>query len=129
MLTNPPSCAFNGSSKDSTLSPAWAGAWQLASRNISATATCRAACLLLETLLRLKLVKYGDVTEAAESIVSSVELNGPALFADSSSSFWEIFLASAVDHSPGVFNSMSDRVLEWLFSKWTPSRFKSRQGL
>lgn len=103
--------------------PLWANAWQLAHRSISSSVTCRAASLLLTVLLQKRLVDYGTVVDLGDAMAGYMELSGPAVLADASCSFWEAMLKTVVENSPGAFNSLCDRILDWLFTKWTPSKF------
>jgi hypothetical protein len=75
----------------------------------------------MDVILKLKLIPYESISETAESMLSSIELNGPALLADSSSSLWTTLIRLRTAENPSFFGQTSDRVLHWFFSKWSPS--------
>jgi len=122
LTDNPLSCAYQKLSGVSSLTSSWTTVWQIMSRNMTTASMCRAACHAMDALLKLGLIQYASVAEHADGMISSVELNGPAVFADSSSSLWATLLRLKVSESPGVFSVTSERILQWLFSKWTPRK-------
>lgn len=85
--------------------------------------TARAACHLMDVLLKLQIVPFSAASDTAQSMLLSIELNGPALLTESSSSLLTTILQERVKENPTHFNNTSERLLNWLFSKWTPSKF------
>lgn len=76
----------------------------------------------MDVLLRLGVVPFSAVSETAQSMLLSVELSGPALLADSSSSLMTTLIRERVKENPTHFNPTAERVLNWILSKWTPSK-------
>lgn len=95
----------------------------MAAKAIPAVSSCRAACHLMDILLRLKLVNYAVVAEQLDATISSSELNGPAVLAESTASLWETMIFTRESHNPGLFGVTAERALHWLFGKWTPSTY------
>ncbi|KAF2453189.1 hypothetical protein BDY21DRAFT_142648 [Lineolata rhizophorae] len=87
---------------------------------------CRPACHLLDALFKVRLVPYSSVAEVAEAMVTAVELNGPAIVADASCAFLATLIRVRGAENPSAFASSSDRVLNWVFGKWLPSKFDER---
>jgi ataxia telangiectasia mutated family protein len=104
-----------------SLSQAWLRIWQLASRAIPSQSTAQAACYLLTVLLDLKIVQYHSVLQSLEYMLSMSELTGPGVLTESSTAFWFTFLRVKLSESPGSVGGMSEQLLRWIFSKWSPS--------
>ncbi|KAF2138836.1 uncharacterized protein K452DRAFT_320941 [Aplosporella prunicola CBS 121167] len=120
------SCAIQMSSASSKLRSQWATVWQLVSRNINAISTCRVAAHAMDVLLRLNLVDYSLTVETMDAMISSVELHGPAVLSETTSSLWITILDMKNSESPHTSNVTADRMFRWLTSKWTPSNFHEK---
>ena len=121
VLTELSSCAFQKSATTASVANMWVTAWQMAAKAIPAASSSRAACHLMDTLMRLNLVSHAAVAEQLDATVSLSELNGPAVLAESSASLWETMILTRVSQNPGLFGLTAERALHWLFGKWTPS--------
>lgn len=121
VLTYLPSAAFQRSSTAAELEPQWLMVWQLASRGLTTISSCRAACHLMDVLITQHLVDYKKVADSVEGILDAIDLSGPAALADSILSFLTLILRLAATERPSRSNPALQRVLRWLFSKWTPS--------
>ena len=115
------SCSFQPVSKAASLQSQWLAVWQLASRSITSVASCGTACHLLDVLMRRKIVQYATVGDGAEAIISSFDLNGPAILTESSSSLMITLLEGRLSEHPSGFYAAAERILHWLFSRWNPS--------
>ncbi|KAF2466182.1 uncharacterized protein BDR25DRAFT_345757 [Lindgomyces ingoldianus] len=118
--------AFQKSASHVSLSPLWISAWQSASRVITSISSSRAACHLLNVLLRLEIVPYSAISDIAQSMLLSIELSGPALLTETSSSLLATIIQERTTENPTLFNQTAERILNWLFTKWTPSMFPER---
>ncbi|KAF2190124.1 hypothetical protein K469DRAFT_624615 [Zopfia rhizophila CBS 207.26] len=118
--------AFQECSKHERLLPHWVSAWQSASRVVTSVSSSRAACHLMDVLLRLKIVPFSAVSETMQTMLLTVELSGPALLTDTSSSLLVTAIRERTAENPTHFNQTADRVLYWLLSKWTPGHFPDR---
>ncbi|MCJ1474831.1 Serine/threonine-protein kinase tel1 [Lambiella insularis] len=104
----------------------WLRIWQLAARYVSSAATSRTACHLLAVILELDLIEFVDVVDIVDTMLSSVDLNGPALLTDSAVSMWAVVANLNAKHSPATADQTSERVLRWLFIRWRPSQIYDR---
>ncbi|KAF2087943.1 hypothetical protein K490DRAFT_40640, partial [Saccharata proteae CBS 121410] len=104
-------------------------AWHLTSRTLTAAASCRAASHLMDMLLRLGLLEYAEVAEFIDAMISSADLHGPVILADTTSSLWVTVLHMKSSGSPHTSQSIADRMIRWVFSKWAPSNFEDRSHL
>lgn len=77
----------------------------------------------MDVLLRLKIVPFSKISETVQSMLLSIELSGPALLTESSSSLLTTIIQQRIIENPTHYNQTAERVLNWLLSKWTPSMF------
>ncbi|RAR13257.1 ataxia telangiectasia mutated [Stemphylium lycopersici] len=118
--------ALQQSARHPTLLPYWQSAWQSASRAVTSISISRAACHLMDVLLRLNIVPFSAVSATAQSMLLSIELSGPASLTESSSSLMTTILQERVKENPTHFSSTAERILNWLLGKWTPSHWSER---
>lgn len=71
-------------------------------------------------LLNARLVLYTEVADVVDSMLGSVDLNGPAAFTDSAATLWAVLTALKTRQNPGTAHDTSERVLRWLFIRWKP---------
>lgn len=76
----------------------------------------------MDVLLKLNIVPFSAVSATVQSMLLSIELNGPALLTEASSSFLTTIIQQRVAENPTHYNQTAERVLNWLLSKWTPSK-------
>ena len=76
----------------------------------------------MDVLLRLEIVPFSAISETVQSMLLSIELTGPALLTETSSSLMVTIIKEQIKENPTRFNSTAERVLHWLLSKWTPSK-------
>ncbi|KAF2646142.1 hypothetical protein P280DRAFT_439907 [Massarina eburnea CBS 473.64] len=118
--------AFQQNSKLNSLSFHWISVWKTASRVVTSSSSSRAACHLLDVLLKLSIVPFSAVSETVQTMLASIELNGPALLTDSTSALMTTLIREKFDENPTHYNQTAERVLNWLLSKWTPSQWPER---
>ena len=114
-------CIYQPHAAASLLAESWTVIWRTVARSATVNSTCRSACLLLDTALVLGIVKYGDVASFADGMFASIDLNGPALLCDSSLRLWTTLVRLRLSDNPSSGKETIERVLRWLFNKWTPS--------
>ena len=73
-------------------------------------------------ILDTGLVDFADITELVDGMVASADMNGPAVFADSSVTLWSTFISLKGRQNHGMIHNIIERVLRWLFTKWSPGR-------
>jgi ataxia telangiectasia mutated family protein len=76
----------------------------------------------MDVLLRLGVVPFSAISETVQSMLLSIELSGPALLTETSSSLMVTVIREQIKENPTRFNSTAERALHWLLSKWTPSK-------
>ncbi|MCJ1468855.1 Serine/threonine-protein kinase tel1 [Pseudocyphellaria aurata] len=108
------------------IKPIWHRAWRLAARHITLSATCRAACQLMAVVLNFELIRYNEVSDVVDNMVSSVDLNGPAECVDSASTLWSIIVLLRGREHVGSVSETSKHIIRWLCNRWSPSKWASR---
>lgn len=76
----------------------------------------------MDVLLTHSLVDYKEVADSVEAILNAIDLNGPAVLADSTLSFLSLAVHLIASERPNRTNPAPPRVMHWLFSKWTPRK-------
>lgn len=112
--------------KSHLLKPYWQQIWDLASRASVSHVTSRAACILMETLLRFELLDYSEVTETIRSMLSAVDLNGPSVLCDSSLMLWARIMKMRIHTAAGLGLDASKQICNWLRGLWTIGMILSR---
>ncbi|KAF2848137.1 hypothetical protein T440DRAFT_556925 [Plenodomus tracheiphilus IPT5] len=118
--------ALQPHARNELLKSYWISAWQSASRAVTSISNSRAACHLMDILLRLEIVPFSAISGTAQSMLLSIELSGPALLTESSSSFLTTLVRERIAENPTNFNSTAERILNWTLSKWTPGSWSDR---
>ncbi|KAL1966845.1 hypothetical protein VTN77DRAFT_3810 [Rasamsonia byssochlamydoides] len=108
------------------LKPYWQQIWDLASRASVSQVTSRAACILMETLLRFELLDYSEVTETIRSMLSAVDLNGPSVLCDSSLMLWARIIKMRLHTASGLGLDASKQICNWLRGVWTIGTISDR---
>ena len=79
-------------------------------------------------LLNRRLVEFGGIVDITDSMLSSVDLNGPVLFTESALAWWTAVISSKAKSSPGLVHDTAERVLRWVIVRWNPCK-RSPEGL
>lgn len=74
----------------------------------------------MTVILDASLIEFVDVTEIVDTMLSSVDLNGPALFTDSAVIMWTVVASLKAKYSPATTDHTSERIVRWLFIRWRP---------
>ncbi|KAI0862621.1 phosphatidylinositol 3 [Xylaria cubensis] len=106
---------------DSSLSPLWKQAWQVAARSVSMTGTCRAASFLLNSLLKNELLAYSDIMGDVNDMITTADVNGPAVLVDSSLILMTALLQLRNHHLPNASHATNNHVVRWMLSRWDPA--------
>ena len=100
----------------------WLQAWRICARHVTSSAICRSACHLMARLLNYGLLQYSQVKDLAEGMLSSIDLNGPVDAVDATIGLWAIIAAHRATDNLGSAYDTVERVLRWLFMRWSPSK-------
>lgn len=119
------SCAFQDDARSTSIHEQWITLYRLASRSLTIEKCSRAAAYLLYVLQILGVLGYGHVAIMAEGIIGSVELQGPTDPADSSLALLRTLLDVRSSENPSAAVSTAERLVQWLFQRWTPSKLFS----
>lgn len=101
---------------------AWRRIWQLAVRKITLPATSRASCFLLTLLLQFGLLKYADVVDSIDNMLSAVDVYGPNGCENATADFWRTVINLKIQENVGSLNATSNVVLTWLNKHWNVGR-------
>ncbi|KAK8220094.1 Serine/threonine-protein kinase tel1 [Zalaria obscura] len=73
-------------------------------------------------LASVQIAERSLLVDAIDAIASSIEFNGPSLFCDSVSALLGTVITYARLERTMASNDVSERVLTWLFRRWSPSK-------
>jgi ataxia telangiectasia mutated family protein len=77
-MTDVSRAALQQTATGATLKPYWTSAWQSASRAATSLSTCRAACHLMDVLLKLQIVPFSAVSDNVLAPFHRIERSGIA---------------------------------------------------
>ncbi|KAI1074455.1 hypothetical protein F5B20DRAFT_563328 [Whalleya microplaca] len=106
---------------DSSLSALWKQLWQIAVRSVSMTGTCRASSVLLHSIIQNELVAYRDVADDINSMVTTADVNGPAVVVDSSLVLMTALLHLRNFQLASASYVTCNHVVRWMFFRWDPA--------
>lgn len=75
-------------------------------------------------LLDCGLLHYSQISDLAEGMLSSVDVNGPVDAVDATIGFWVVIAAFRARDNLGSAYDTVERVLRWLFMRWSPSKLR-----
>ncbi|KAI8634758.1 phosphatidylinositol 3 [Xylariaceae sp. FL1651] len=99
----------------------WKQTWQVAVRSVSMTRTCRAASFLLYSILSNELLPYGEIMADISDIVTTADVNGPAVLVDSSVILMTVLLQLRNHHLPNASRATNSHIVRWMLSRWYPA--------
>lgn len=120
-LTKISSCTLQ-SSAQSICTTKWVQLWRIGIRFLTYSYTCRSASVALHSLLVRNLVSYQDVADDVDSIIRTVEHNGPVILCDSSISLMMHLLQIRNRELPSISVATSEHILRWVFARWKPGK-------
>lgn len=104
------------------LRPLWIRLWRATARSASISATCRSACHLLAVLLDRGLVRYAEVVDIVDGMISSMEISGPVDCIDSAIALNCSLLRDKSRENPSQTAETSEKIMSWLFRCWKPGK-------
>jgi hypothetical protein len=78
----------------------------------------------MDVFLSAGVVTYATVSPFVDGMISSVEFSGPSTLTDSALSLWSLLVDIRSTQVQGAAGQQEDRLLQWLFSKWIPSKLQ-----
>lgn len=88
--------------------------------------TSRAASVLLYSILTNELLAYSDVMGDISEIVTTADVNGPAVLVDSSLILMTTLLQLRNHHLPNASHATNNHVIRWMLSRWFPGECISK---
>ena len=73
-------------------------------------------------MLATGVAEYADMSDLIDDMVSSFDLNGPAICIDSSIRFLSIVAPLRCKVNIGSIPDTLERILRWVFIRWSPSK-------
>ncbi|KAI1427044.1 phosphatidylinositol 3 [Xylaria sp. FL1777] len=83
--------------------------------------TCRAASFLLYSILKNELLTYSETMGDISDIVTTADVNGPAVLVDSSLILMTVLLRLRNHHLPNASHATNNHVIRWMLSRWFPA--------
>lgn len=83
----------------------------------------------MKVLLELQLIDFKTAKDVIDTMLSSVELNGPVVYSDCATSLWIIILDLKARNTPSLVYDTSERILRWLFLRWRPCECNRFQAI
>ncbi|KAI1324855.1 phosphatidylinositol 3 [Xylariaceae sp. FL0255] len=115
------SLALKSNATDISLSALWKQTWQVAVRSVSMSGTCRAASFLLHSILTNGILTYSQVMTDISDIVTTADVNGPAVLVDSSLKLMTTLLRLRNHHLPNANHATNNHIVRWMLSRWYPA--------
>ncbi|KAH8801582.1 ataxia telangiectasia mutated [Xylogone sp. PMI_703] len=113
------SCAHQPRIRESSAD--WLHLWHVGIRCVIYPTTCRAASILLHSILSQDIIKHSEVSEDINAIITTSDTNGPAVLCDSALFLMMHLLHTRITEVPGASLAASQNVIRWLFTKWNPA--------
>lgn len=82
--------------------------------------TCRASSLLLHSILVNDLLPYRDIADDVNTIMTTADVNGPAVVVDSSLLLMTKLLHLLNYQLPSASYITCNHVVRWVFLRWDP---------
>ena len=123
------SCALRSDAANPALSSTWKQLWQTVARSVSLPGVSRAACVLLHTLLEADLVSYHVISNDINDMVTTADINGPAILTDSSLLLMLHLLQLRNLKLPSASQATCNHVTRWVFLKWNPGMLKQSRHI
>ncbi|KAK0646289.1 hypothetical protein B0T16DRAFT_458224 [Cercophora newfieldiana] len=114
------SIAAHKSSQDKSLAPFWKQIWQRGVRSLSLPSVSRAACALLESMLKADLVAKHELTDDLTLMVTTADISGPGVLVDSSLALMPSLLRLRNLLFPNASQATANYIIRWVFLKWKP---------
>jgi serine-protein kinase ATM len=99
--------------------------FHVARGKLSSPALSRYACFFLDGLIQSGIVAFADISDELDSMIASVDVNGPSTLSDSSVALWTTILGGYARHRPSNNLHVAEQAMSWLFSRWHAGAYTS----
>lgn len=76
----------------------------------------------MAVLLNFELVRYDEIADIVDNVLSSAELNGPSDCVDSACSLWSMLVLLRGRENLGSVFESSESILRWICNRWSPGK-------
>lgn len=101
----------------------WTRIWELISRHVTASNTCRVASYALSILVEKDLVEKHSIRDTFDGIMASSLLNSPAECDSASCRLFDGLLILRHKQSLHLDVASAQSVLHWLYKSWNPGKY------
>ncbi|KAL2140652.1 hypothetical protein VTI28DRAFT_3548 [Corynascus sepedonium] len=115
------SLATHVTSQHASLSSSWKQLWHLGVRALSLPPVSRAACVLLNWILKANLVPRHEIADDVTQIVTTADISGPSVLVDSSLILMLRLLRLRNNMFPNASQATSSHIIRWVFVRWSPA--------
>lgn len=105
--------------KSPLLKPQWKQIWNLAFRACTFQANTRAACALMDIIMRLALVESSDILDSLRPMLFGMDLHGPSAMCDTSIRFMKTVVDHKLHITAGSGTDFVKGICNWLKNSWT----------
>lgn len=74
----------------------------------------------MRILISRELVAYSSISKDVDSMLQSIDVNGPAILSDSSLALWCLILRKRSTVVQSASFHLGERLFQWFTSKWRP---------
>jgi ataxia telangiectasia mutated family protein len=113
------SIAKTDAEKSPLLKSYWKQIWDLASRSCVSQANSRAACALMDHLIRFGFLNHSEVVDTLQLMLSAMDLNGPSVFCDTALMFLTRIFNTRLHIAAGLGPDAVKGICTWLRGLWT----------
>ncbi|KAL2164152.1 hypothetical protein VTH06DRAFT_3366 [Thermothelomyces fergusii] len=113
--------AAHEASQDPSLGSSWRQLWHLGVRALSLPPVSRAACVLLNSILKARLVPRHELADDVNQIVTTADISGPSVLVDSSLNLMLTLLRLRNNMFPNASQATSSHIIRWVFVRWSPA--------
>lgn len=76
----------------------------------------------MAVLLNFELVRYDEIADIVDNVLSSAELNGPSDCVDSACSLWSLLVLLRGRENLGSVFESSESILRWVCNRWSQGK-------
>ena len=76
----------------------------------------------MAVVLNFDLIRYNEISDVIDNVLSSVDLNGPAECVDSASTLWSVVVLLRGRQHVGTVFETSEHIIRWLCNRWSPCK-------
>ncbi|KAI5367726.1 Putative serine/threonine-protein kinase ATM, plant [Septoria linicola] len=122
------SCAAQTNAANCMLNELWSNIWQIGTRSLGNSFTCRAATYALAIMLASRLVTQPVITEFLHGITHTMELTGPSQMSDAATLLFTFTMQTSQQLNPANAIATADSIIGFLAQTLRPSKLEDKQN-